>query len=116
MTPGLLIVGGGLAAQRCCEALRAAGDDHPITILGAEPVRPYDRPPLSKALAVEDVSFRPAEWYGEHAIELRLGLAARGLDPVRRVVARADGERVGYDQLLIATGAAPRELLSLIHI
>jgi len=44
----LLIVGGGLAAQRCIEVLRAAGDDRPITVVCDEPVRPYDRPPLSK--------------------------------------------------------------------
>ena len=71
MTSGLLIVGGGLAAQRCCEVLRAAGDDRPITIVGAEPVRPYDRPPLSKAVPLGDVCFRPAEWYAERGIELR---------------------------------------------
>ena len=102
----LVIVGGGLAAQRCCETLRAAGDDRPITILSAEPVRPYDRPPLSKdALAGEaDVAFRPAEWYAEHGIELRLGAPVEGLDATRREVV-AGGERVPYDDLLIATGA-----------
>jgi NADPH-dependent 2,4-dienoyl-CoA reductase/sulfur reductase-like enzyme len=121
----LVIVGGGLAAQRCCETLRAAGDDRPITILSAEPVRPYDRPPLSKdALAGEaDVAFRPLEWYAANGIELRLGAVAAALDPVRREVVLAGdlatgsrdaahrdgvvagGERVRYDDLLIATGA-----------
>ena len=48
MSHGLLIVGGGLAAQRCCETLRALGHDGPITIAGAEASEPYDRPPLSK--------------------------------------------------------------------
>jgi len=113
MTSGLLIVGGGLAAQRCCEVLRAAGDDRPITIVGAEPVRPYDRPPLSKTVPAGAVCFRPAEWYAERAIELRLGLAACGLEPGRRVVALADGSRLPYDQLLIACGATPRELPAL---
>ena len=103
----LVIVGGGLAAQRCCETLRAAGDDRPVTILSAEPVRPYDRPPLSKdALAgVADVAFRPDEWYAEQGIELRLGAPAVGLEPARREVTVGGGERVRYDDLLIATGA-----------
>ena len=104
----IVIAGGGLAAQRCCETLRAAGDDRPVTILSAEPVRPYDRPPLSKdALAGEaDVAFRPAEWYAEHGIELRLGAPAVGLDAgAPRGRGSRGGERVAYDDLLIATGA-----------
>jgi 3-phenylpropionate/trans-cinnamate dioxygenase ferredoxin reductase component len=111
VSAGLVIAGGGLAAQRCCEALRAAGDDRPVTILAAEPVRPYDRPPLSKdALAGEaDVAFRPPEWYAEHAIALRLATPARGLDAARREVL-VDGHRVRYDDLLIATGARARML------
>ena len=110
MARPLLIAGGGLAAQRCCEALRAAGDDRPITILCAEHVRPYDRPPLSKEVDGRDVHFRPESWYAEQAIELRLGVAATGLDPVRREVATGDGGRVPYGDLLVATGALPRSL------
>ena len=114
----LVIAGGGLAAQRCCETLRAAGDDRPVTILSAEPVRPYDRPPLSKdALAGEaDVAFRPRGWYAEHGIELRLDTPAVGLDPARREVIMgglAGGLRVAYDDLLIATGARALMLPSL---
>ena len=79
----LLIVGGGLAAQRCIEVLRAAGDDRPVTVVCDEPVRPYDRPPLSKEglLGQIDPAFRPAGWYADHGVELRLGVAARSLDP-----------------------------------
>ncbi len=108
----LLIVGGGLAAQRCIEVLRAAGDDRPVTVVCDEPERPYDRPPLSKeGLRGEiDPAFRPAGWYRDHGVELRLGVAARALDPARRTVTLADGERLGYDELLIATGARPRAL------
>ena len=60
----LLIVGGGLAAQRCIEVLRAAGDDRPVTVVSDEPVRPYDRPPLSKEglHGAIDPAFRPAGW------------------------------------------------------
>jgi 3-phenylpropionate/trans-cinnamate dioxygenase ferredoxin reductase component len=108
----LLIVGGGLAAQRCIETLRAAGDDRPVTVVCEEPVRPYDRPPLSKEglLGAIDPSFRPEGWYREHGVELRLGAAARKLDPARRRVTLDDGERLGYDALLIATGARARTL------
>jgi 3-phenylpropionate/trans-cinnamate dioxygenase ferredoxin reductase component len=111
----LVIVGGGLAAQRCCETLRAAGDDRPVTILSAEPVRPYDRPPLSKdALAgVADVAFRPPAWYAEQGIELRLGAPAVALDPAGREVIVAGGDRVAYADLLIATGARALMLPSL---
>jgi len=64
MTPGLLIVGGGLAAQRCCETLRALGHDAPITIVGPE--RPYHPPPLSKERLAEPPWLRPLEWYAAH--------------------------------------------------
>ena len=103
----LLIVGGGLAAQRCIEALRAAGDDRRVTVVCDETVPPYDRPPLSKEGPLGDVdsSFRPAGWYRDHAVELRLGAAACGLDPQRRIVTLENRERLGYDALLIATGA-----------
>jgi 3-phenylpropionate/trans-cinnamate dioxygenase ferredoxin reductase component len=108
----LLIVGGGLAAQRCIEVLRAAGDDRPVTVVCDEPVRPYDRPPLSKEglLGAIDPAFRPAGWYADHGVELRLGVAARLLDPARRTVTLADGERLRYQTLLIATGARARSL------
>ena len=108
----LLIVGGGLAAQRCIEMLRAAGDDRPVTLVGDEVVRPYDRPPLSKEglHGPIDPAFRPPGWYAGHGVELRLGVAARSLDPARRVVTLADGERLRYDALLIATGARARAL------
>jgi 3-phenylpropionate/trans-cinnamate dioxygenase ferredoxin reductase component len=109
----LVIAGGGLAAQRCCELLRTAGDDRRVTMLAAEPVRPYDRPPLSKELlagSVDEAAFRPEGWYADHDVELRLGASVSALEPARRTVALAGGERVRYDDLLIATGAGAREL------
>ena len=110
MTPGLLIVGGGLAAQRCCETLRALGHDGPITIVGPE--RPYDRPPLSKEAVAEPPWLRPLDWYAAHDVTLRTGVAVR-LDAGRRVLALADGERLRYDDLLIATGSEPVRLPAL---
>jgi NADPH-dependent 2,4-dienoyl-CoA reductase/sulfur reductase-like enzyme len=116
MSAGLVIAGGGLAAQRCCETLRAAGDDRPVTIVTAEAMPPYDRPPLSKdvlAGKATDVSFRPPQWYAERDIVLRLGCAARQLDVARRELLLDDGERVRYDDLLVATGAHARMLPGL---
>jgi 3-phenylpropionate/trans-cinnamate dioxygenase ferredoxin reductase component len=104
MTPGLLIAGAGLAAQRCCETLRALGQDGPITIVGPE--RPYDRPPLSKDPPAKPPWLRPLVWYAQHDVTLRTGVAAR-LHAGRQLVELADGERLRYDDLLIATGSEP---------
>lgn len=123
MTPpvgghGVLIAGGGLAAQRCCETLRASGYDGRVRMVCAERHAPYDRPPLSKGLLAGDVvpaqlALRPHGWHAEHGVELALGERAAGLDPGRRELILAGGERLGYDELLIATGARPRRLGAL---
>jgi 3-phenylpropionate/trans-cinnamate dioxygenase ferredoxin reductase subunit len=112
----VLIVGGGLAAQRAAETLRARGHHGPLRVVCAEPVAPYDRPPLSKELlasGVGDPSFRPASWYAEHGVELLLGRRAAGLDVARRRVRLEDGEELGYDDLIVATGSRPRRLPAL---
>ena len=113
----IVIAGGGLAAQRAVEALRALGHDGPLTMLAAEPRAPYDRPPLSKAiLAGEtlDLSLRPDGWHAENGVELLTSTPAIGLDHVRRRVRTPSGE-VPYDELLVATGAAPITLPGLPH-
>jgi 3-phenylpropionate/trans-cinnamate dioxygenase ferredoxin reductase subunit len=85
-------------------------------LIGAEPERPYERPPLSKTflsdgLAEDKLYLRPHAYYAEQEIELRLGQRATRLDPVDRVVELDGGaERLGYDAVLIATGASPRRL------
>ena len=66
----IVIVGAGLAAQRCAEALRANGHDGQITMYGAEPHAPYDRPPLSKAILAGErpnLSLRPPTWHAPSA-------------------------------------------------
>jgi 3-phenylpropionate/trans-cinnamate dioxygenase ferredoxin reductase subunit len=110
-----VIVGANLAGGRAAEALRAGGAQERIVLVGAEPDRPYERPPLSKAfpagqLAEEKVYLRPAEYYASQDIELLLGRRATRLDPLARVVELEDGEQLRYTALLIATGAAPRRL------
>jgi 3-phenylpropionate/trans-cinnamate dioxygenase ferredoxin reductase component len=109
-----VIVGANLAGGRAAEALRA-GSQERIVLVGAEPERPYERPPLSKAfpagqLAEEKVYLRPSDYYANQGIELLLGRRAIGLDPATKTVQLEDGEQLNYAALLIATGAAPRRL------
>ena len=112
---GIVIVGGGLAAARTAEQLRRSEYDGPITIVGDEEYLPYDRPPLSKDVLhsdLDDVVLKPAEFYDEKNISLRLGSAARTLDTAAKTVTLADGTVVGYDELVIATGLVPKRIPS----
>jgi 3-phenylpropionate/trans-cinnamate dioxygenase ferredoxin reductase component len=115
MSAGVVIAGGGLAAQRCAETLRRAGYDGRIRMICAEPHRPYDRPPLSKRVLLDEeheqiLSFRAGEWYEENAVELVLGVRAAGLAPSQKLLALSDGSHINYEQLLIATGSRPRRM------
>jgi NADPH-dependent 2,4-dienoyl-CoA reductase/sulfur reductase-like enzyme len=112
---GVVIVGGGLAAQRCAEALRRRGYEGPVRMVCAEPEQPYDRPPLSKELLAGDLdekalSYRPAWWYQEKEVELLLGVRAEGLDAGARQVILDTGASLPYSKLLIATGGSARRL------
>src|SRR5918911_3608476 len=111
----LVIVGANLAGGRAAEALRAGGSQERIVLVGAEPERPYERPPLSKTfpagqLPEEKVYLRPSDYYANHGIELLLGRRAVRVDPQAKTVELEDGEHLGYTALLIATGATPRRL------
>lgn len=115
MSDGVLIVGGGLAAQRCCETLRARGFEGRIRLVGDEERAPYDRPPLSKGVLGGEcnpgaLALRPASWYPEHAVDLLLGERAVALDPGVRTVTLESGAILAYDQVVIATGSRPRRL------
>jgi 3-phenylpropionate/trans-cinnamate dioxygenase ferredoxin reductase component len=115
MSAGVAIAGGGLAGQRCAEALRRAGYEEPIRMICGEAHRPYDRPPLSKRVlfdadAEEKLCFRGAEWYEQQAVELRLGVRACELEAGKRLLHLSDGSELSYEQLLIATGGRPRRL------
>jgi 3-phenylpropionate/trans-cinnamate dioxygenase ferredoxin reductase subunit len=118
MSDGTVIAGGGLAAQRAAETLRRAGYGGPVRMIAAEPHLPYDRPPLSKEVLSgeqEDgsVTFRAAEWYREHEVDLHLGVAASSLLPIERTLTLSDGSTLCYHRLLIATGSRPRRLPAL---
>src|SRR5215470_9098778 len=110
-----VIVGASLAGAKAAETLRAEGFDGRLVMIGAESERPYERPPLSKdylhGKAERDTIYvHPAQWYAEHDVDLRLGVAATGLDSSGHKVTLADGSRVGYTKLLLATGSSPRRL------
>ncbi|MGW2392991.1 NAD(P)/FAD-dependent oxidoreductase [Streptomyces lydicamycinicus] len=110
-----LIAGAGLAGAKAAETLRKEGFDGPLVLLGDERERPYERPPLSKGYLLgtaerETAYVHPPEWYAEHEVELRLGQAVTALDPAGHEVTLADGSRLGYAKLLLATGSTPRPL------
>ena len=110
---GLLVVGGGMAAQATVETLFAhAGEiDWDVTVVAAEPEVPYNRVLLSSMLAgsVDDteLALKPSQWYADHGVTLRLGVPARLIDPLARTVELADGEQMQYDELVLATGSRP---------
>ena len=110
-----VIVGASLAGAKAAETLRAEGFDGRVVLIGAEPERPYERPPLSKDYLRGDtdrakVYVHEENFYADQGIELRTGTAAVALDPDEHTVVLADEERVRYDRLLLATGAEPRRL------
>ena len=110
-----MTVGAGLAGLRACEALRHHGFAGRLTLVGSENHLPYDRPPLSKQLLAgiwdfDRCTLKTADDLDKLGIELHLGSKAEGLDLTTRTVALSDGRRLGFDGLVIATGAAPRVL------
>lgn len=114
MADRIVVVGAGQAGASLCERLRALGHEGPITLVGAEPVPPYQRPPLSKKyltgeMPLERLLLRPEAFYAEHGIALRAGARATGIDRAAREVLIGD-ERLPYDLLALTTGAIPRRL------
>ena len=115
MGAGIVVVGGGHCAGQLVARLRAEGHEGAITMVGAETHPPYQRPPLSKSylageVGVERVLLRPAAFYEEKGIALRLGVPVREIDPEGRCIALENGERLAYAQLVLATGAVVRRL------
>jgi ferredoxin-nitrate reductase len=109
----LVVVGAGMAGTSTVEALlaHASHEDWSITVVGAEPERPYNRILLSQvlagAVAEHELDLRRPAWFAEHGIDLRLGVAARLIDTAARTVELADGERLEFDDLVVATGSEP---------
>jgi len=114
-SPRYVILGASLAGGTAATTLRKEGFDGGIVLVGAEPDRPYERPPLSKEYLRresprDDVFLNSPEYYREQEIELRLGQRAVRLDAAAKRVVLDSGDEVPYDKLLISTGTLPRDL------
>src|SRR5208282_1111838 len=116
--PAFVIAGASLAGAKAAETLRDEGFDGEIVLIGSEPERPYERPPLSKGYLLgqaerDSVYVHPADWYAEHQVDLRLGVTVTAIDRDAATVTTsgpAGTETLPYDKLLLATGASPRRL------
>ena len=114
----IVVVGAGQAGASLVARLRKAGHEGGITLVGEEPAPPYQRPPLSKAYMLGDMELerlylRPAHFYDEVGVDLRLGQRVDAINRARRMV-QAGGETIPYDTLVLTTGSAPRRLPSSI--
>jgi 3-phenylpropionate/trans-cinnamate dioxygenase ferredoxin reductase subunit len=110
-----VIVGAGMAGAKAAETLREEGFDGRVVIVGSEPDRPYERPPLSKDYlrgeSEREAAFvHEAGFYGEKDIELRTETTATVVDLGAKEVELEGGERIGFDRLLLTPGAEPRRL------
>ncbi len=111
----VLIVGGGHSGAQAAIALRQAKFDGSIAIVGDETEYPYERPPLSKEYFAgekpfERIMIRPAAFWGERGIDMLLGKRVDMVDAAGHIVTTAEGEVIGYGQLIWATGGSPRWL------
>lgn len=119
MSDPIVIIGAGQAAAAFAGKLRALGSDRPVTIVGDEPVLPYQRPPLSKKYLVGEATFdrlllKPPAWYEANAVTVLTGRKAHAIDRTRRLVGLDGGEELAYATLVLATGATPRRLPAVI--
>lgn len=110
-----LLIGGGLASSSAVVAIRKLDPRGEILIVGAEKVRPYNRPPLSKDFLRKqtlksELFTLPVNWFSDHRVQLRTGLRASHLDTNRRIVTLESGQEVSFDTLLLATGLSAAHL------
>jgi 3-phenylpropionate/trans-cinnamate dioxygenase ferredoxin reductase subunit len=115
MPQTFVIVGAALAGAKAAETLRTEGFDGRVVLVGAESERPYERPPLSKEYlrgeaGREQVYVHPDGFYEENEIELRRRTSVAAIDAASHEAVLESGERLPFDRLLLATGAAPRKL------
>jgi 3-phenylpropionate/trans-cinnamate dioxygenase ferredoxin reductase component len=111
----IVVVGAGQAGASLVAKLRALGHSGPLTLIGDEPVPPYQRPPLSKAylkgeMALERLYLRPRSFYEQEGIDLVTGVRVTGIDRTQRMVRLADGRALPFDLLALTTGSRPRRL------
>ena len=117
MTPPrrVVIVGAGLGGAKTAEALRRQGYDGSITLIGAETLPPYERPPLSKDYLTSKTTFdqtlvHPTHWYTNHHIDLRLNTRVTAINTTTHHIHLDDTSTLTYDKLVLATGSTPRPL------
>ena len=113
--PGTVVIGAGLAAAHVAQTLREGGYQGPVTLVGEEPLPPYERPPLSKGYLQgqaeeSDVLVHDDAWYATAGVDTRLGVTATAIDRHARSLTLDAGESIPFDRLVIATGASPRSL------
>ena len=111
----IVVIGGGQGAVQAIASLRQFGYEGTITLICDEDVIPYQRPPLSKAymkgeLQREHIFFKPASWYTENTIDVRLSTSANTISRDKKVVTLSTGEQLHYDKLILSTGSRPRKL------
>lgn len=110
----VIVVGAGQAGSSCVAKLRNGGFEGQITLIGQEPVPPYQRPPLSKAYLLGDMSLerlflRPETFYSENNIDLRMGTSVEAINPADKTIT-VSGDELGYDDLVLTTGSSPNRL------
>jgi len=115
LTGRIVIVGAGHAGGSAAAFLRQYGWTGPITLLGEEPIAPYKRPPLSKAWLkgkadADSLALRPASFYIEQSIDLRLSAGVASVDAAARTVTLDHGGSISWDHLILAVGATARRL------
>jgi 3-phenylpropionate/trans-cinnamate dioxygenase ferredoxin reductase subunit len=113
---GVIIVGAGHAGGTAAALLRQFGYEAPVTLIGEEPIAPYQRPPLSKAWLkgeadAESLMLKPESFYEEANIRLRTHTHVAALSPAEKTITLQTGEILAYDTLILATGARPRPLV-----
>jgi 3-phenylpropionate/trans-cinnamate dioxygenase ferredoxin reductase subunit len=115
VTGAIRIVGAGQGGLQVALSLRERGHAGPLTLIGGEPHLPYHRPPMSKkglaeAVGPEDLAIRNRAFIEQRGIELRLGETVESIDRTAQVLVFANGSRLDYDRLVLATGSLPRRL------
>ena len=110
----VVVIGAGQAGSSCVAKLRNGGFEGRVTLIGAEPVPPYQRPPLSKAylmgdMALERLFLRPEAFYAEHDIDLMMGVHVDAIDTAAQSIL-VQGKTMHYDDLVLTTGSEPRHL------
>lgn len=115
MSDSIVVVGAGLAGAKAVETIRKEGFDGPVTLIGDEPHRPYERPGLSKEVLQgkaepETLFVHKPNYYSEAGVDTHFGDAAVNLDLAGRRVRLASGVEVPYDRLVLATGSHARKV------